>query len=69
MIHNLSEQHSLANEFLSELRDVRRQTDRLKFRKNLERLGNIFAYEISKTLEYKESNVETPLGVADMHTL
>lgn len=69
MIHNLSEQHSLANEFLSELRDVHRQTDRLKFRKNLERLGNIFAYEISKTLEFKESKVETPLGVADMHTL
>ncbi|MBK8621993.1 MAG: uracil phosphoribosyltransferase [Saprospiraceae bacterium] len=69
MIHNLSEQNSLALEFLAELRDVHRQTDRLKFRKNLERLGNIFAYEISKTLEFRDTKVETPLGVADTHTI
>lgn len=69
MVHNLSEQNSIANEFLSELRDIHRQTDRLKFRKNLERLGNIFAYEISKTLEYHPTKVETPLGVADTNIL
>ncbi len=69
MVHNLSEQNSIANEFLSELRDIHRQTDRLKFRKNLERLGNIFAYEISKTLEYSQTKVETPLGVADTNIL
>ncbi|MFZ1705426.1 MAG: uracil phosphoribosyltransferase [Saprospiraceae bacterium] len=65
MIHNLSEKNSIANEFLSELRDIHRQKDRLKFRKNLERLGNIFAYEISKTLDFEATKVETPLGVAD----
>lgn len=69
MIHNLSVENSLANEFLAELRDSGRQTDRLKFRKNLERLGNIFAYEISKTLEYQSAKIETPLGVADTSVL
>ena len=69
MVHNLSEFNSLANAFLSELRDVNKQGDRLKFRKNLERLGNIFAYEISKTLEYHPEKVETPLGVADTQSI
>jgi uracil phosphoribosyltransferase len=64
MIVNLSEKNSLANEFLAELRDVHRQQDKLKFRKNLERLGNIFAYEISKFLDYEIREIETPLGTA-----
>jgi len=69
MIHDLSKSSSVANNFLAELRDVKIQTDRLRFRKNLERLGNIFAYEISKTLDYKNKDVETPLGVASSQVL
>ncbi len=62
MIHDLSKTNSIANTFVKELRDVSIQTDRMKFRKNLERLGNIFAYEISKTLHFEEEETETPLG-------
>lgn len=65
MLFNLSEQNSIANHFISELRDVNVQTDRLRFRKNVERLGLIMAYEISKKLEYKKTSVETPLGRAN----
>jgi uracil phosphoribosyltransferase len=64
MIHNLSSQNSIANQFLAQLRDVNVQNNRLLFRENMERLGNIFAYEISKHLDYKEVEVETPLGIA-----
>jgi len=64
MVHNLSETNSLANKFLAELRDVNLQRDRLRFRRNLERLGEIMAYEISKTISYSEKEVETPLGIA-----
>lgn len=64
IIHNLSETKSLANQYLAELRDVDIQMDRLRFRKNLGRLGQIFAYEISKTLNYGELEIETPLGFA-----
>lgn len=64
MIHNLSSQNSVANHFLAQLRDVNIQNNRLQFRKNMERLGNIFAYEISKMLPYKSTEVETPLGIA-----
>ncbi|MEK7253903.1 MAG: uracil phosphoribosyltransferase [Bacteroidota bacterium] len=65
MIHNLSETNSIANRFVAELRDVNIQKDRMRFRRNLERLGEVFAYEISKTLAYKTSEVETPLGIAN----
>lgn len=64
MIHNLSSQNSIANHYLSQLRDVNVQNNRLLFRKNMERLGNIFAYEISKLLPYHEVEIETPLGIA-----
>lgn len=64
MIVNLSEQSSVANQFLAELRNVEIQKDRLRFRRNLERLGEIMAYEISKTLDYEPYEVETPLGIA-----
>lgn len=66
MIHNLSKTNSIANQFLAQLRDVNTQSHRYLFRKNMERLGNIFAYEISKTLEYESLKVETPLGTADV---
>ncbi len=64
MITNLSEQNSLVNRFVAELRDVDIQQDRLRFRRNLERLGEILAYEISKTLRYEPIEIETPLGIA-----
>lgn len=60
----LTEHDSVANKFITELRDVNVQKDKMRFRKNLERVGEVLAYEISKTLEYKEIEVETPLGIA-----
>ncbi len=66
MIKNLGENNSVFNHFIAELRDVEIQADRMRFRKNLERLGEIFAYEISKTFEYKPTEVTTPLGTAEM---
>jgi len=65
MIHNLSAKNSIANTFLAQMRDVNTQNNRLIFRKNMERLGNIFAYEISKYLEYTDQEIETPLGIAN----
>lgn len=64
MIINLSEQHSLISNWVSELRDVEIQTDRLRFRRNLERIGEVAAYEISKVLPFSEKEVQTPLGTA-----
>ena len=63
IIHNFDLQPSLVSQHLAEMRDISVQSDRLRFRRNLERLGEIFAYEISKTLEYKKLAVTTPLGV------
>ncbi len=64
MLFNLSDNNSIANQFIAELRDVHVQKDRMRFRRNVERLGQIFAYEISKTMQYKDQECETPLGVA-----
>ena len=64
MLFNLSEQNSIANHFVAELRDLTIQKDRLRFRKNVERLGQIMAYEISKKLPYRQKAVETPLGTS-----
>lgn len=66
MLVNLSKKNSLVSQFVSELRDVKVQTDRLRFRRNMERIGEICAYEISKELAYVEREVTTPLGVASM---
>jgi uracil phosphoribosyltransferase len=65
MVHNLSLQNSVFSQFIAEIRDVNIQKDSLRFRRNLERIGEIFAYEISKTLEYNASQTVTPLGLAD----
>lgn len=65
MIHNLSSKNSIANHYLAQLRNVNVQNNRLLFRKNMERLGNIFAYEISKLLPYTDTETETPLGIAN----
>lgn len=64
MVHNLSEKHSLVSNWLSELRDVEVQQDRLRFRKNLEKIGEICAYEISKELDFVEKEITTPLGIS-----
>jgi uracil phosphoribosyltransferase len=58
--------NSILNTFISELRDIKIQTDSMRFRRNLERIGEIFAYEISKTLVYEKKTVKTPLGELDM---
>ncbi len=60
----LNDENSIANKFISELRDVNIQGDRMRFRRNLERIGEVLAYEISKKLSFKEQEVETPLGIA-----
>lgn len=65
----LNQQNSLANQFLLELRDMQKQHDRLRFRKNLERLGEILAYELSKNLAYVLTETITPLGRTGVHTL
>jgi uracil phosphoribosyltransferase len=62
----LSEQPSIGNQFLAELRDSQTQQDRMRFRKNLERLGELLAFEVSKTLTYHPTEVKTPLGTAQM---
>lgn len=64
MVINLSEKHSLISNWVSELRNVEVQNDRMRFRRNLERIGEVIAYEISKTLEWEEKEIETPLGTA-----
>lgn len=69
MVHNLALQNSILNQFVSEIRDVEIQKDSLRFRKNMERLGEIFAYEISKTLHYDHVKTTTPLGIADSKQL
>ncbi|MCS6968519.1 MAG: uracil phosphoribosyltransferase [Cytophagales bacterium] len=65
----LAQQNSLAHHFIAELRDIRIQKDSMRFRRNLERVGEILAYEISKTMSYRWCTVETPLGVAHMKEL
>jgi uracil phosphoribosyltransferase len=62
MVFNLSDHNSVANNFILELRDINVQRDRMRFRRNLERLGEVLAYEISKTLSYANSTVQTPLA-------
>lgn len=67
---NLSEHPSLISQYLSEMREIDTQRDSLRFRRNLERLGEIMAYEISKTLEYRTEKVRTPLMVdAECHVI
>jgi uracil phosphoribosyltransferase len=67
MVFNLSQYNSIANEFLMELRNTATQKNRMVFRKNVERLGKIMAYEVSKKLSYQEKAVETPLGVSHIN--
>lgn len=69
MIFNLSKTNSIANTFIAEMRDENIQKDPMRFRRNLERLGAFFAYEISKTLDYRVTETQTPLGIAQSKTL
>ena len=68
-IHNLSEENSILNSFISEIRDVTVQKDSMRFRRNIERIGEILGYEMSKVLDYNASTVTTPLGTSNMNLL
>lgn len=69
MLHILSEQNTVLNKFIAQIRDKSVQQDSMRFRRNLERIGEVTAYEISKTLEYVPRVVETPLGEATVQTI
>jgi len=69
MVINLSDECSLVCEWISELRDIQVQTDRMRFRRNLERIGEMAAYEISRHLQYVEKEVQTPLGISQCKVL
>jgi uracil phosphoribosyltransferase len=62
-IHHLSKDNSVLNHFLGQIRNVDVQNDSMRFRRNIERIGEIMAYEMSKKLKYKEVEIQTPLGI------
>lgn len=66
MLNVIGEKSSVFNRFMQEIRDIKIQKDPMRFRINLERIGEVFAYEISKELESEKVAVETPLGIADI---
>ena len=68
-IHNLEKTDSVFNQYMAELRDATIQQDRMRFRRNLERIGQVMAYEISKSFEYDDEEVTTPLGVKQIRTM
>ena len=61
---NLGKQNSIFNYFIREIRDINVQKDSMRFRRNIERIGEVFAYEISKGMNYAEQEVTTPLGIS-----
>ena len=65
---NFAETNSVLNQYMAEIRDVQVQSDRMRFRRNIERIGEIMAYEMSKELTYSEKQVQTPLGIAPVST-
>jgi len=69
MVIDLSKHHSILNHWVAELRDVHVQNDRMRFRRNIERIGEVAAYELSKTLRFKSVDVTTPLGIASTSLL
>jgi uracil phosphoribosyltransferase len=69
MLHNLSKFNSISHQFMKELRDEGVQKDPMRFRKNLYRIGQVFAYEISKNLNYKKETVSTQLGEAEVSSI
>lgn len=69
MMFILNNENSIANHFLAEMRDADAQQDSMRFRRNMERIGEIFAYEISKKLTFEEFEVQTPLGFANINMI
>jgi len=69
MVIDLSKNNSLLNHWVAELRDVNVQNDRMRFRRNIERIGEVAAYELSKTLQFKSVEITTPLGIAPTQLL
>ncbi len=69
MVINIGSKNSIVNHFMRELRDINIQQDRMRFRRNMERIGEIFAYEISKTMAYEPKEVITSLGTAEIQTI
>lgn len=69
MIHNLGNCNSVLNNFIAEIRDKEIQKDSMRFRKNMERVGELMAYEISKTLPFEDKTITTPLGTCETKTL
>lgn len=69
MVNNLGSHNSLFNQFIAELRDEQIQKDSMRFRRNMERLGEIFAYELSKKFDYEQKEVTTSLGIAEIAML
>lgn len=65
IINNLSLKNTILNKFLAEIRCVKIQKDSMRFRKNIERIGEVLAYELSKTLQYDSKKVTTPLGIKE----
>ncbi len=66
-IHNLSQQNSLLNTFISEIRDVSIQKDSMRFRRNIERIGEVLGYEMSKVLDFSPVEIKTPLGFSKIN--
>ncbi len=66
MVHILGQKNTILNKFIAQIRDCKIQQDSMRFRRNVERVGEIMSYEISKTLNYQAQTVETPLGEAEM---
>ena len=64
-IHNLSQQNSILNTFISEIRHTEIQKDSMRFRRNIERIGEVLCYEMSKTLNFNAAKIKTPLGIAN----
>jgi len=69
MVIEIGKSNSIFNQFLSEMRDKKIQHDSMRFRRNMERVGEIFAYELSKEFNYVEKDITTPLGVTSMNVL
>lgn len=69
MVKILNKENTILNKFLAQMRDKRVQKDSMRFRRNMERVGEIMAYEISKKLNYKTEMVETPLGIAAVESI
>lgn len=69
MIYNIGQQNSILNDFISEIRDAEIQKDSMRFRRNLERIGEIFAYEVSKVMEFEPREFTTSLGAVEVPVL